>query len=123
MRLLLLLALLLPLAVGAQVKKCTIDGKTVYSDSQCGLHGQTVNATVNSLDTSGMRAQSDKMEQKFARDAALDAARQKSAERDARKQRDRMSGPCPGMDGAAYMSCQSDRIKKLGQKMEPRRHR
>ncbi len=55
MKPLLLLALLLPLAVGAQVRKCQIDGKIVYSDSQCGQHGSSVNTTANTVDTSSIR--------------------------------------------------------------------
>lgn len=57
MKPLILLALLLPLAVGAQVRKCQIDGKTVYSDSQCGQQGAVVNTTANTVDSSGLRAQ------------------------------------------------------------------
>lgn len=116
MKRLLWLGLLFPVIALAQVQKCQINGKTVYSDSQCGQEGQAISATVNSLDTSGMRDQVAKRDEK----AAADAAREKVSARAARKQRDRMSGPCPGMEGAAYQSCQSDRIKKLGQKMAPR---
>ena len=119
MKRLLWLGLLFPVIALAQVQKCQINGKTVYSDSQCGQGGETISATVNSLDTSGMREQAAKREQKVAQDAA----RAKISERDARKQRDRMSGPCPGLEGAAYMSCQSDRLKKLKRDMEPRGHR
>lgn len=57
MKHLFLLALLLPLVAGAQVRKCQIDGKTVYSDSQCGQQGAVVNTTANTVDSSGLRAQ------------------------------------------------------------------
>lgn len=57
MKHLFLLALLLPLAVGAQVRKCQIDGKMIYSDTQCGQQGATVNTTANSVDSSGLRQQ------------------------------------------------------------------
>lgn len=99
MKLLILLVLLLPLAAGAQVRKCTIDGKTVYSDSQCGQAGQAVTATVNSLDTSGMRDLAAKRSEK-------ESAAQAQARADAAKaKRKGNPGACPGMDGAAYISC------------------
>lgn len=57
MKHLVLWAFLSPLAAFAQVQKCQIDGKTVYSDSECGQSGVAVNVKPNSLDTSGLRAQ------------------------------------------------------------------
>lgn len=57
MRHLLLCGLLLSAASHAQVQKCTIEGKTVYSDSQCGQHGTAINTTANTVDGSGLREQ------------------------------------------------------------------
>ena len=57
MKHMILCALLSPLAVFAQVQKCQIDGKTVYSDSLCGQAGQAVNTNANSIDHSGLRQQ------------------------------------------------------------------
>lgn len=87
MKLLILLALLLPLAAGAQVRKCTIDGQITYSDSLCGQDGQAVTATVNSMDTSGMLRQAAK------KDAESAQARTGIAAKAARK-RDSQSQPC-----------------------------
>lgn len=70
MKPLLLLALLLPLAVGAQVKKCTIEGKTVYSDSLCGQAGRTVNTDANNLDMSAIREHAARVKQQEKADQA-----------------------------------------------------
>ena len=72
MKHLVLWAFLSPLAAFAQVQKCQIDGKTVYSDSECGRAGVAVNVKPNSLDTSGLRAQ-------IASDKAQAAAQQRAA--------------------------------------------
>lgn len=72
MKHLVLWAFLSPLAALAQVQKCQIDGKTVYSDSECGQTGVAVNVKPNSLDTSGLRAQ-------IASDKAQAAAAQRLA--------------------------------------------
>jgi len=98
MKPLILLAILLPLAVGAQVQKCTIDGKTVYSDSQCGQSGRAVTATVNTMDTSGMREQVSKLDAHAAKVAAQELAAQP-------KRPSGSQGPCYSFDGAAYASC------------------
>jgi hypothetical protein len=84
MKLLILLALLLPLAAGAQVQKCTIEGKTVYSDSLCGQAGVSVKTDVNNLDTSGLREVAAKMDEEA-----------KAAESSKPRQRDR--DPCAGI--------------------------
>jgi len=81
MKCLFLLALLLPLTAGAQVQKCTIEGKTVYSDSLCGQGGETINATVNSLDTSGMRDQVAKREKQESAEKAKAVAANKGKPR------------------------------------------
>ena len=73
MKPLILLALLFPVLTFAQVQKCTIDGKTVYSDSQCGQSGVAVNTDANSLDTSGLR------------DLAVKREQQEKAEREKQK--------------------------------------
>lgn len=79
------LALLFPVLTFAQVQKCTIEGKTVYSDSLCGQHGVTVNTAPNSLDTSGLRD--------------LAAAREEQAKEVAAsaKPRKRAADPCAGI--------------------------
>ncbi|MCB2008364.1 MAG: hypothetical protein KDH93_25365 [Rhodoferax sp.] len=71
---LILLALLLPLAAGAQVRKCTIDGQIVYSDSRCGQAGAAVNTDANSLDTSGLRDLAKQQRQREAAEKAKMAA-------------------------------------------------
>lgn len=113
MKSLILLALLLPLAVGAQVKKCTIDGKIVYSDSQCGQHGTTVNATPNSIDTSAIREQAAKDEIQEKRASAVSAASAKKSENERFKQRHGLNGPCPGLDHEAYLSCMKSKRKPI----------
>lgn len=75
MKFLFLLALPLPLAAGAQVKKCEIEGKTVYSDSLCGQTGSAVSTSANSIDHSGLRAQVAKDKS----DAAATMAKEKAA--------------------------------------------
>lgn len=84
------LALLFPALTFSQVQKCTIEGKTVYSDSLCGQRGQAVNTDANSLDTSGLR---DLAEQQRQRDAAEKA---KMAEANARPKGGRPD-PCAGI--------------------------
>ena len=103
MKPLILLALLLPLAAGAQVQKCTIKGKTVYSDSLCGQSGVTVNTDANNLDTSGLRALAAKREQKEADQAAAAAARPRS----------KKSGPCDSITyaGASPTPEEASRMK------------
>jgi hypothetical protein len=98
MKLLILLALLLPLVAGAQVQKCTIEGKTVYSDSLCGQEGRAVTATVNTMDTSGMREQVGKIDAQAAKVAAQEKAAQP-------KRPSGTQGPCYSFDGPAYLSC------------------
>lgn len=81
MKRLIWLALLCPVLTFAQVQKCTIEGKTVYSDSLCGQSGVTVNTDANSLDTSGLRALAAKQEQKEAAEQAKAVASSKSKPR------------------------------------------
>jgi hypothetical protein len=81
------LALLFPVLTFAQVQKCTIEGKTVYSDSLCGQRGEAVNTDANSIDHSGMR---DLAEQQRQREAAEKA---KMAAANARPKGGR-PGPC-----------------------------
>jgi hypothetical protein len=62
MKLLVLWALLFPLAVAAQVHKCQIDGKTAYTEAPCPTGtGGAVEIRENSLDASGQREQVDKI--------------------------------------------------------------
>lgn len=49
------LALLFPVLTVAQVQRCTIEGKVVYSDSLCGQSGKAVNTSANTIDHSGLR--------------------------------------------------------------------
>ncbi len=98
MKRLLWLGLLFPVIALAQVQKCQINGKTVYSDSQCGQGGETISATVNSLDTSGMRDQVAKRDEATA--AAVKAAKAAEPKRASGKQ-----GPCSSLDGAAFAGC------------------
>lgn len=100
MKRLFLLALLFPVLTFAQVQKCTIEGKTVYSDSLCGQHGVTVNTAPNSLDTSGLRdlaaARQEKQEQRKAEQAAT---RKSTAKRD----------PCTGIRPMNRVATDSER--------------
>ena len=74
------LALLFPVLTVAQVQKCTIEGKTVYSDSLCGQSGRAVDTTANTIDHSGLRQQA-------AMDRAADAAAADMQKRAEAKQR------------------------------------
>ena len=91
MKLLVLWAFLLPLAALAQVQKCQINGKTVYSDSECGQAGVELNLRQNTIETSGLRAQiaSDK-------EQAAAAQRQQAATA-AKAARGGKPGPCDGI--------------------------
>lgn len=106
MKPLILLALLLPLAAGAQVQKCTIDGKTVYSDSLCGQSGVTVNTDANNLDTSGLRALAAKREQKIAEEKA------EEKDSDSKAKRSGSQGPCYAFEGDAYSDCMKRVVKE-----------
>jgi hypothetical protein len=86
MKHLLLLALVFPVIALAQVQKCQIEGKTVYSDSLCGQTGVTINATANSLDTSGMCEQTSRAKAKAASEAEIHRvaeAKQRKADQNA----------------------------------------
>jgi hypothetical protein len=84
------LAMLFPVLTFSQVQKCTIEGKTVYSDSLCGQHGVTVNTDVNSLDMSGLRDQADQQRQREAAEQAKVAASSKGKPRGALAECDAM---------------------------------
>lgn len=84
------LALLFPVLTFAQVQKCTIEGKTVYSDSLCGQHGVTVNTDANNLDMSGLRDQADQQRQREAAEQAKAAAVSRSKPRGALAECDAM---------------------------------
>lgn len=87
MKPLILLALICPVLTFAQVQKCTIEGKTVYSDSLCGQHGVTVNTAPNSLDTSGLRDLAAALEEQAkAKEVAASA-----------QPRKRAADPCTGI--------------------------
>ena len=88
MKPLLVLALLMPLVVGAQVRKCTIEGRIVYSDAQCGQSGTTVDTSSNTIDHSGLRQQAAKNR---ATEAAM-AASQRRVEAKRRKTDERATG-------------------------------
>ena len=98
MKRLFLLALLFPVIALAQVQKCQIDGKTVYSDSLCGQDGQAIGGTVNSLDMSGMRELAAKRDEKAAEVAAKEKA-------DKPKRPSGRVGPCYSFEGSAYSDC------------------
>lgn len=91
MKHLVLWAFLSPLAALAQVQKCQIDGKTVYSDSECGQAGVAVNVRQNTIETSGLRAQ-------IANDKAQAvAAESKERAIAAKAARGGKPGPCDGI--------------------------
>lgn len=111
MKHLVLWAFLSPLAAFAQVQKCQIDGKTVYSDSECGQSGVAVNVKPNSLDTSGLRAQ-------IASDKAKEAAQQRAAAVKVVKVPSGKPGPCDHIKnkGAAPTSDEAARRIECGRK-------
>ena len=106
MKHLVLWAFLSPLATFAQVQKCQIDGKTVYSDSECGQSGVAVNVKPNSLDTSGLRAQ-------IASDKAKEAAQQRAAAVKVVKVPSGKPGPCDHIrwKGAAPTADEAGRMR------------
>lgn len=98
MKRLFLLALIFPVLALAQVQKCTIEGKTVYSDSLCGQHGVTVNTAPNSLDTSGLRdLAAAREEQAKAKEVAASA-----------QPRKRAADPCAGIKPIDRLATESE---------------
>ena len=106
MKHLVLWAFLSPLAAFAQVQKCQIDGKTVYSDSECGQSGVAVNVKPNSLDTSGLRAQ-------IASDKDKAAAQQRAGAVKVVKVPSGSPGPCDHIKwkGAAPTTREGERMR------------
>ena len=109
------LVLLFPLLAIAQVQKCSIDGKTVYSDSLCGQTGVAVNVDPNSLDTSGMRDLAVQCEAKVEQDKAKAAAANV-------RPRGGAPGPCDGIitlgkqpterQRSEYQRCQDKQLRE-----------
>lgn len=106
MKHLVLWAFLSPLAAFAQVQKCQINGKTVYSDSECGQTGVAVNVKPNSLDTSGLRAQ-------IASDKAQAAAAERRAKATAVKVPSGKPGACDHIKYAGAAPTQLEAERKL----------
>lgn len=75
------------MAALAQAQKCQIDGKTVYSDTECGQAGVSVNVRQNTIETSALRAQ-------IANDKATATAAERRAKAIAVKVPSGKPGPC-----------------------------
>lgn len=78
MKALFLLAMLLPLAVGAQIRKYQIDNKTIYNNSQYEQQNTVINTTANTIDSSGLREQAQRNRDDARRQqetAAMDSQR------------------------------------------------
>lgn len=67
MKLLIALAILVPMAADAQVHKCQADGKVTYSEAPCSTgSGGAIQIRENSVDTSSIRDQAGRQPQPVA---------------------------------------------------------